>query len=524
MLCPDCGCEKLPDCSSCAQCSATPVARCPVTANDGPAAFIPAQRRAAVPYPAGQAGERPRDGSSSTAATRFLCAGVTMDPELERRLLEDVLEEPGRAVVISPGLDLVTVLKYALAAHRRRVVRDVILVIALFLMILTFLDGSLVIILPLIASWLTVVIEQFQRTHGPAVRGLRAGAFDPDEVPSPTRNVVHDLQLQRIATASATGNVTLYSGFPPFVGYGQVKESWSFAIDITRPRQDSRSRSFSVHEIYDSVKAGLNELDLPGIDVTERLFVNGRDIRGDGRFLPVPGGPPVTSVDPALVRELMANPEERARPYLTIGMTGWGGDLVGTTFIRFLLSRTDLFVEAAHTAIGPIREQFKAIDDRNPEPTAGEIIGLLLGSMFALPALILMSVRAVFRELTAGRRRARKHDRVTNTGDYGPLLSAREAAADSRWHRYFQAFDDARYVKVIEQRIFRTLLEFLAEHGVDTSSLVARTETVVNNGVMVTGQASVQADQIAAGAGAQAAGLVSRLRATEGTGTAGGSN
>ena len=64
--------------------------------------------------------------------------------------------------------------------------------------------------------------------------------------------------------------------FPPFVGYGTVSTSWSFAVDVTKPRNRTRPRSFSVYEVYDCVRAGLSELDLPGMEVANRVFVNGR--------------------------------------------------------------------------------------------------------------------------------------------------------------------------------------------------------------------------------------------------------
>jgi hypothetical protein len=130
-------------------------------------------------------------------------------------------------------------------------------------------------------------------------------------------------------------------------------------------------------------------------------------------------------------------------------------------------------------------------------------------------------------ELGSDGRRERKRRRVDEAGDYGALLSVREEAADSKWQRYFQVLDDARYVKVIQQRIFRSLVEFLEQHDVDTSGLESRSETLVNNGVMVTDGGTFNAQAVAAGTnaqatagglGAQAADLVSRVRGSEGGG------
>jgi len=465
--------------------------------------------------------ERRADGTQY-ATTRYLCAAVTLDPELERKVLEDVLEEQHRAIVTTPGVDLVTVLKYALAAHRRRLVRDVLLLADLCLLIITLLVQPLVFVLLLAAAWLAVFIERYTSMYGAVVRGLRPGAFVAQKAPSPTRGSFADRQLKRVAAVSTVGNVTVYNEFPPFVGYGLVQTSWSIAVDVTRRRHDGTPKPFSVQEVYDHVKAGLFALDLPGIEITDRLFVNGRDIQDDRRFLPEPGSPPVTSVSPDLIQHLMAMPEERARPYLTISMTSWQGDLVVTIFLRFLLSKTDLFVEAAHTVVPPIRAEFKAIDERDPGPTGGEFFALVGKSLLSTLPRLVGSVPAIIHELGAGGRREKKRRRTDEAGDYGALLSVREAAADTHWQRYFQVFDDARYVKVIEQRIFRSLLEFLEAHGIDTSSLESRSETVINNGVMVTDKGTVHADQIAAGTGAQAAGWISRVRGKEGAGNAEG--
>jgi hypothetical protein len=87
----------------------------------------------------------------------------------------------------------------------------------------------------------------------------------------------------------------------------------------------------------------------------------------------------------------------------------------------------------------------------------------------------------------------------------------------------------ALYVKVVEQRIFRSLVEFLEDHDIDASRLEARTEMLVNNGVMVTG-GTVNAEAVAAGAnaqaggggiGAQAAEVIARFRGSAGGGEGG---
>lgn len=486
----------------------------------------PAQAPRTPPTP-----RAPRGELTGLATTRWLCAAVTLDEQLERRVLDEVLEEEQRAIITTPGVDLVTVLRYALAARRRRVIRDVVLLLDLIALIVTiiFVRSFPLFVVLLVVSWVTVFTHRFIG-HYSAVSGLRPGSFDPRKAHSPPRDSFAGRQLERVAAAGTAGNVTFYSGFMPFRGYGTARSSWSFAVDITRPPesmtrpgQRGRPRPFSALDVYDCVKTGLEALDLPGIELTDRLFINGRDIRDDPRFLPDPGGPPVTSVRPELMRQLLSAPEEWARPYLTISLTSWQGDLVITTFIRFLVSGTDLFVEAAHNVVPPLRAEFKAIDERDPGPDAGEFFAMAGRTLLSTLPRLLGSVPGIVGELRANGRREKKRRRVEETRDYGALVSVRELAADTKWQRYFQIFDDERFVKVVEQRIFRSLVEFLKEHNVDTSSLESRAEMLINNGVMFGDNANIKDSQVG-GAGTRLAGFIPRVRGEEAAASAGGTS
>jgi hypothetical protein len=452
--------------------------------------------------------------------TRYLSAAVTFDSDLAKNVIENILEEPYRAIAVTPGVDLATVLKYALAENRRRIIRDTLLLIYLFLMIITIPLGFITIPLFLFISWMTILSERYIRFYGQSSQPLRPGQFHGAAPPSPGSDSYRTQQLARVERAHSAGNATFYTAFSPFVGYGLITSSWSFAVDVTSPRRDTTPRPFTVQQLYDHVKAGLAELDLPGMEFSERLFVNGHDIHGDPRFLPAQDGPPAISVSQDMLTHLIANPEERARPYLAISVGGWQGDLVTTTFVRFLLSRTDLFVEAARTAVAPLRHEFRAVDEMERAPVEGEFRALLGQSFRQTIPLLLRSGSAVVHELRRGGRRDKKKRRHARKPDYGALISVREAAADTNWQRYFQVFDNARYSKVIEQRIFRSLIEFLEAHDVDTSSLITRAEVLINNGVQISGNATVQAQQIAGGPGANATGWTARLRGDGGGGEA----
>ncbi len=177
--------------------------------------------------------------------------------------------------------------------------------------------------------------------------------------------------------------------------------------------------------------------------------------------------------------------------------------------------------EAAHNVVPPVRAEFKAIDERDPELSPGEFFGLAGRTLVGTLPLLLGSVPGVIREMGANGRREDKRRRVEETRDYGARVSVRELAADARWQRYFQIFDDQHFVKVIEQRIFRSLVEFLREHHVDTSSLESRAETLINNGVMF-GDNTKVADSQVSGAGSRLSRILPHARGGEGAGSAEG--
>ncbi len=202
MLCPGCERDNPPGSAFCGFCGRpVPQSLASVTPTRPRIGSVPAQQPWTPPEAAANQAAAPDGGRrahrSDNAATRYLCAAVALSPTVRQRALEDVLEEEHRAVVTTPGADLVTVLKYALAAHRRQVIRDVVLLVLFCALIVTgFVHGSAIVLLSLLAAaWLTTCIERYANSHG-AARGLRPETFSPDKAPSPARNSYAGLATQ----------------------------------------------------------------------------------------------------------------------------------------------------------------------------------------------------------------------------------------------------------------------------------------------------------------------------------------
>ncbi|HJQ47226.1 MAG TPA: zinc ribbon domain-containing protein [Amycolatopsis sp.] len=435
-------------------------------------------------------------------ATRYLCAAAYLDSSFAERLVTKVLEEPLRAVVQSPALNLGAVLRHVAAARTRHLSRDAVLVFTIVL----FLAGPAVgnfgmLALAIVVAWGAVFAEAYAARWGGAARALRRGEFDAGAAPEPTRPIL----AEQIALAEtyANGNVTAYSGYEPFMGYGSTVHAWSIALDVTTPHhEDEPIEGFTVDELYARLGDALKTLDFPRLGVYERLFIDGADIHQDNRFLTGRPVRPVTSVPEELMARLRRHPEDRARPYLVTEIVGWGGELVFTAFLRVSLTSTNLFVEASYSVLPPMHSTYHVIDGLLHSPTPRQLIRLIGRSLVQVVPMVLVAVPRTARQLFAGVRqsfkasRQRREMQQFGSFDHGALISIREAASEARgkgpgYHRYFQVLDKEMYVKVVEKKVFDTLREFLADKNIDPDELMRRAESIVNNGVIVSGNATV---------------------------------
>jgi len=458
-------------------------------------------------------------GSSTTGfardATRYLCAALQMDPALNDKVIRGIIDEEYRAIASSPGVDLVTVLKYGLAARRRHLIRDVVLVVLVVIGVGTVagqnLDGLGWIVPVLLTAWATVFVETLVTHYGVLAAHLRRDVFDPAKAPSPTSQRA----ARRLADIGARdrGNLTVFAGYAPFVGYGIAMDSWSFSLNLAKAEEGKTVVPFTVHELRDFVADAVRGIGLPGVVVEDRLFVSGLDLLHgfepsvQHAILPDELAAPVSRVDDTVLARLHDDTKSRARPYLAVRVGGWSGELVVTMFLRFaLLPQKDLlFVEANYSLLPPVRQRYKAVDRLLGRPTAWQLSRFAGESLAGLVPAVLGGVgRIVAGPLSALARSAKlrhevreiKEDRTFN---YGAAMSLREEASDTRYHRYFQQLDREMYAKLAERRVMDALAEFMAEHNIDTGELSERQTVIMNHGVYVTGQGRLDAQSVAAG-------------------------
>jgi hypothetical protein len=315
--------------------------------------------------------------------------------------------------------------------------------------------------------------------------------------------------------AAQAGDVTVYSGFTPFVGVGFDHGGWSFAVNISEGKTDLSGtrppRPFAVEDLQERVTADIEALGIATLTIADRVYADGRRIREDEALLPDPMRRPATWIEPHALSDLLDARGEAVRQYRVVRVAAWGGELVLSIFVRFLRVERGLFTEVGYFLLPPLDESCHAVDRIRPAPDWRANLRLLFDSVVATPILWVQAPFAVAYRLLAPlrrrlrARRARLQVRADPSFDYGAAPSVRDELKSKAYRQYFQKLDREMYAKVIERQLLDSMINFLDEHDIDTSELRQRGMTVLNNGVMMSG-GKFEAGTVAVGKQAKAQG------------------
>ncbi|MFE3034185.1 hypothetical protein ACFXKY_21420 [Streptomyces canus] len=327
------------------------------------------------------------------------------------------------------------------------------------------------------------------------------------------------------------GNVTVYSGYTPFLGYAAAASQWSLAVPLL-PADDpagggSRSAGpepFTVTELVDHVRARLRATTVGGVAdaatngetaalgslvVTDRVFASGTAVGDDERFIRATSLAPVARLSADQVERIMERPTGAVRHCLAIHLPLWGGDVVPTVFLHFSTEGRTLHVHCSNHVLGPVRAEFHVVDrlrgPLSPEARRGLLLNAVPGTgkaFFAAPFRALRQAR--FEERHSRRMRdelsALQEDPVY---DFGARLSIRELAVSPNYQNYFQVVDAARITALVERHTLAAIRVFLDTHGYDITDFRAQQQTILNQGLIQQGGMSIIGNQ-AIGTGATA--------------------
>jgi hypothetical protein len=479
----------------------------------GPRAGAPPQPTVAQ-APVSAAGQPAAGAGEWTEVTRLMCASAYLDGTFAQDVVDEVLHEHHRAVHIPPGIDIATVAKHCLAACRQKVVRDVLLTADLLLALVLAVVGesALWLVVGFVLAWAIVLWDVWSATYQVVVKRLNPLVFGSHAAPEPA-----DPRLaRRIAELSAeqNGNLTVYSGFLPFSGAGLRAGGWSFVVDLRKGKEALGQRvdpvAPTVIELYSGVRRTLATLGMANVQVKDRLFVSGSDIREDRTLLPDPLRRPLSRVDPSLMGHYVTSPTHRIRHYQCTEIVDWRGELVVSLFLRFAVHSGRMFCELSKFVLVPLKEEFHRLDHLGSALRPGDVMSMVSRSLFITPGLSLRAPKVVLRPFKHSRELADSTKRVEDDPffDYGAPVTVLDRARSNGYRRYFQMLDKEMYVKVLERTVLDTIVEILDEHGVDTAELTESRSTIINNGIMMP-QGTMQAESVAVGTGAS---ILNRVR------------
>jgi hypothetical protein len=455
-----------------------------------------------------------------TATTRYLCAACHLDERFARTVIGETVDQQYRAVAPSFGVHLPSVARHALAARRRRLFRDLLLLWCLMVSAIVVAGAVLAVVRSagradvaalfravvarapallalLLLAWLVVAAEDWVTRFVVLEQRLSPRRFRPNAV-GPPFTAAARRRLDRLASGEH-GNVVVFGGFRPFVGSGTLIETWSFPIDVFKGDIDPgtghrrRPEPFEAEDLHAYLADGLRALGLTGLHVDERLFVNGLDAAYYPDVLPDRSAPPRTSVPPSVVCTALGEAQTLARTYLCAEVTGWHGQLVVTTYVRVVRLRGSLYVEGSSWVLLPLRDEYYAVDrltGYGPLDVAATALAVAVTRTVGLVLRSPYRVMRVLDELRAAARRTRHERRQVEAGvlfDYGAVVSIRELAAGHVRQRYFLLADELMFHKVVREDVLRRITEFLREHRVDTGQMVQYQTQINASGIVVAG-------------------------------------
>ena len=393
---------------------------------------------------------------------------------------------------------------------------------------------AVVVLLPsLLATWAVLLAEQL------AERSLLLRLLGRGRQPALPPHLHYGPgvleRFQAIQHAEQQSNVTVFSGYSPFLGAGRPVHRWSFTLDLARratahadaqvqptrraavdgQAEQAEPARLTVSELHRRVAERLTRLagsggpdgrHLQGLELGERLFVTGTSVARDARFLPRPDRPPVSWVPPAVVEELREHPTGSGRHFTCVRVESWGREVALSVFLHLAIQGATLYVEETACVLLPIRAHYHLVDRLTRRLLPGELGHLLWLTAKDIPASLLRAPVALLgawrtvRALARGDAVVRAMLDEGTPIDYGARMSVRERAADPDWGNDFQDLDVNRQLQLIELHLLEAILDLLAERGVDISTFRRDQLPAIINAMVV------KAGTITGGAFAKASG------------------
>lgn len=308
-------------------------------------------------------------------------------------------------------------------------------------------------------------------------------------------------------------NVTISGGYTPFVGSGVDIGGWSFTVNLTEPdKEGADAEAVTVMELYAETEQSLDKLDISAMAVRDEVYIDGRDVRGVDILMP--GGAfdrPIEAISESLMAAQIDRNDNVVRHYKVIRLQLWNGQIVLSTLFRYVIISDTLFVEAKTLILPPLKEKFLDLQNMPLVAVRWElfnavIVSALRSTVIWIPVLwraLAYIQGGFFNQESRWLKANAKEVEANQKYNYGWDKSLRETWAGTGYSRYFQMIGQDFYGKMVKETLLDSLLKSLERRHISTEALKNASTKIYNEGVIINGGA-VNAENIAAGSGAQA--------------------
>jgi hypothetical protein len=433
--------------------------------------------------------------------TRYLSAATQISLDYARSVVARVVHEPYRALAPAYGADVTVVARWALDSLRRIARRDAALTITLIVgACFSFLFGAVlqvslwavlaVVLVMLGTAFCFVAHEYWTRWYRVLAGQMLRDVFDLERAPEPAKESVK-LRLKAAADRKS-GNLVVFGGEAAFAGSGNRLGQEQIVIDVSRSKENDDGSScdpipFTNTDVHAAVAKAIENINLPGLNVAERVFVNGKHVRGNTGLQRHPLEPPFASVDDQLVRGAAEHPTADARTYVCAEVHSWQGQLVVTMFARAVHTGGWLYVEYGFYLLPPIDASYTGIDSLYDESLARRLRKTCSWSIArAIPCLLASPLALAKQDIRAFLWNAHESAqgyliRRGQSFDYGALRSIREEACRRRGNRhYFIKRDIIMYVLLLQKSLLREMMNFLDDHNIATAEFEEQAKIIID--------------------------------------------
>ena len=251
-------------------------------------------------------------------------------------------------------------------------------------------------------------------------------------------------------------------------------------------RNVNQTIPFTNTDVHVAIAKAIGNLQLPGLNVAERVFVNGKHVRGNHGLQRQPLEPPFASVSDELLRGAANHPTADARAYVSAEIHSWQGQLVVTMFARAVHTGGWLYIEYSFYLLPPIDVAYTGIDSLYSESLARRLRKTSVWSIVrTIPYLLVAPYSLVKQGITIFSWNARESAqgyliRRGQSFDYGALRSIREAACWRSNRHYFINRDKTMYVLLLQKSLLREIENFLNDHNIATTEFKEQAKIIID--------------------------------------------